>query len=212
MIQKKKNKAVEKAFTNRVKSLRSRYKEKEIPQAERASEKSEHSQQQQVSLYLLSAVSQLVIYNFKCSCFIVVVMPVAKLFDPLKWHLNILETLGPNGMSSDESGVDCNTKQLTYTIVKPDWQHPELHNWLKVFDQLHHQNHINSWSLDKRGAFPHIRIRSQKVHRKVHVPAGLPINTYDPTWLDGREALYLKHVLCPKEERYNFSHSSDVIV
>lgn len=136
---------------------------------------------------------------------------VAKFFDPLKRHLDILEALGPNGMSSDESDVDCNTRQLTYTIVKPDWRHPDLHNWLKVFDQLHHRNHINSWSLDKRGAFPHIRIGSQKVHRKVQVPAGLPINAYDPKWLDGREELYLKHVLCPKEERYIFSHSSDVI-
>jgi hypothetical protein len=69
-------KAVEKVFINRVKSLRSRYKEKEIPQVERASKKSKHSRQQrkyQVSLYLLLAVSQLVIYNFQCSCFIVVV-------------------------------------------------------------------------------------------------------------------------------------------
>lgn len=114
-------------------------------------------------------------------------------------------------MSSDESDVDCDSSQVTYTVVKPDWRHPDLHNWLKVFDQLHHRNHINSWSLDKRGAFPHIRIGSQKVHKKVNVPSGLPINAYDPIWLEGREALYVKQVLCPNMEKYTFSHSSDVI-
>jgi hypothetical protein len=116
-------------------------------------------------------------------------------------------------MSSDESDIDChgNSKQITYTVVKPDWRHPDLQNWLKVLDQLHQQNHINSWFLDKRGAFPHIRIGSQKVHKKVHVPTGLPINAYDPRWLEGREELYVKHVLCPKMEKYPFTHSSDVI-
>ena len=134
-----------------------------------------------------------------------------KLFDPLKKHLDILDTLGMNGMSSDESAVDCDVKQITYTVVKPDWQHPDLHNWLKVFDQLHYWNHINSWSLDKRGAFPHIHIGSQRVHKNVHVPKGLPINAYDPRWLEGREPLYVNEVLCPTREPYTFTHSSNVI-
>ncbi|KAH9033087.1 hypothetical protein EDB85DRAFT_1864659, partial [Lactarius pseudohatsudake] len=46
---------------------------------------------------------------------------IAKLFDPLKRHLNILDALGSNGMSSDESDVDCNSKRIAYTVVKPDW-------------------------------------------------------------------------------------------
>jgi hypothetical protein len=67
-----------------------------------------------------------------------------------------------------------------------DWQHPNIHNWLKKFDQLHHRNHINSWSLDKHGAFPHIRAGSQKIYKKVRAPSGLSINAYDP-----------KHVVSP---------------
>jgi hypothetical protein len=43
------------------------------------------------------------------------------------------------------------------------------------------------------------------------VLTGLPINAYDPRWLEGREELYVKHVLCPKMEKYPFTHSSDVI-
>ena len=34
---------------------------------------------------------------------------------------------------------------------------------------------------------------------------------YDPLWLEGRETLYVKHVLCPKAEPYSFTHSADVI-
>jgi hypothetical protein len=126
-------------------------------------------------------------------------------------HLGILDALGDDGMSTDESFVDSDTHQTTYTVTKPEWRHPDLHNWLRVFDHLHHRNHIESWSLDKRGAFPHIRTESQKVHLKSHAPRGLPINAYDPRWIESRETLYLDHVLCPQwEQQYNFMHSSDV--
>ncbi|KAI9449263.1 hypothetical protein BJY52DRAFT_1227877 [Lactarius psammicola] len=100
-------KAIERAFTNWIRSFR-------------ASERSKHSWQQRK--YQLFQRRR----------------GVAKLFDPLKKHLDILDALGSNGMSSDESDVDCSSKRITYTVVKPDWCHPDLHNWLKVFDQLHH--------------------------------------------------------------------------
>jgi hypothetical protein len=135
---------------------------------------------------------------------------IAKFYSPLRKHLDILDALGTNGMSSDESDVDPDSNRTTYTVVKPSWRHPDLHNWLKVFDQLHHRKHINSWSMDKRGAFTHIRAGSQKVREAVHAPSGLPINAYDPKWLDSRESLYVRHVLCPKEEPYAFGHPSDV--
>lgn len=136
---------------------------------------------------------------------------VAKGYEPLKKHLEVLDALGLEGMSSDESDVDPTTEQPTYTVVKPDWRHADLHNWLKVLNQLHQRAHINSWSTDKRGSFPHICIGSHRVHKKVHVPSRLPINAYDPQWIESRENLYIKHVLCPKTEPYNFTHPSDVI-
>lgn len=136
---------------------------------------------------------------------------VAKLYEPLQKHLEILDVLGPEGMSSDESDIDRATNQPMYTVVKPDWRHPDLHNWLKVLDHLHHRAHINSWTKDKRGAFAHTCVGSQRVHRKAHAPPRLPLNAYDPMWLEGREAMYVKHVLCLKTEPYSFTHSSDVI-
>jgi hypothetical protein len=114
-------------------------------------------------------------------------------------------------MSSDESDNDQVTNQLRYTIIKPDWRHADLHNWLKVFDQLHHRAHVNSWCKDKRGAFPHIRVGSQRIRKKDNAPSHLPVKAYDPLWLESREDLYVKHVLCPKAEAYDFTHSSAVI-
>jgi hypothetical protein len=86
---------------------------------------------------------------------------IAKLYSPLRKHIDILDTLGVDGMSSDESSFDPQTSQPMYTIVKPNWRHPDLQNWFKDFDQLHHRNHVNSWTLDKRGAFTHVRTVSR---------------------------------------------------
>jgi len=57
-----------------------------------------------------------------------------------------------------------------------------------------------------------MRVGSQKVHKKVHAPSRLPINAYKPQWLEARETLYVKHVLCPQSEPYDFRHDLDVIV
>lgn len=136
---------------------------------------------------------------------------IAKLVEPLTKHLGILDALGESGMSTDESVIDPDTHQTTYTITKPEWRHPDLHNWLMVFDQLDHRGHMNSWAKDKRSAFPHIRTGSLKVHLKEYAPKGLPINAYDPKWIESREPFYVNHLLCPQmEQRYDFMHSSNV--
>lgn len=114
-------------------------------------------------------------------------------------------------MSSDESDIDPTTNQVSYTVIKPDWRHPELQHWLQIFDQLHRRNHLGNWSNDKRGAFAHLRVGSQKVHRKMCAPPNLPINAYNPQWLDARQELYVKHVLCPNPATYDFTHGLDII-
>jgi hypothetical protein len=125
--------------------------------------------------------------------------------------LEVLDALGVDGMSSDESDTDPATNQRRYTVVKPDWRHPDLHSWLGIFDQFHHHGHLNSWSNDRCGAFAHIRAGSQKVHKGAHPPLRLPANAYDQRWLEGKEDIYVKYVLCPRAEQYDFSHSLDLI-
>ena len=57
----------------------------------------------------------------------------------------------------------------------------------------------------ERGALPHIHIGSQKIHNKLHAPTGLLINIYSPAWLESKDALCLKHVLCPKAKPHVLS-------
>ncbi|KAH8985900.1 hypothetical protein EDB92DRAFT_1818498 [Lactarius akahatsu] len=59
--------------------------------------------------------------------------------------------------------------------------------------------------------FDHIHAGSQKICQTVHAPPHLPVNAYDPKWLESRETLYVRHVLCPKEDPYRFDHPPDVI-
>ncbi|KAH9180279.1 hypothetical protein EDB89DRAFT_2061994 [Lactarius sanguifluus] len=136
---------------------------------------------------------------------------ITKLYNPLKKHLGILDALGVDGMSLDESSSDPHTGQTMYTVVKPGWQHPDLHHWLKVFDELHHQNQANGCILDKWGMFTHIRAGSQKIQQTSHAPPDLPLKPYDPRWLKSRENLYVKHELRPIKDQYIFNHPSDVI-
>ena len=199
-------KAIEKAFYTRFKTLKSRHGKDGLSQAERVAEKSKHSRYQRKYQVIVTSFPQRSWY-----------LPAEQLFQccreygPLLWHLEVLDALGINGMSSDESDMDPTTNQRKYTVVKPDWRHPDLHNWLGIFDQFHHYSHLNSWSNDRRGAFAHIRVGSQKVHKEAHPPPHLPVNAYDQQWLDGRETMYVKYVLCPKDEPYDFSHSLALI-
>lgn len=202
--------AIEKAFTNRIRSLKSRHKKEGLSQTERAVERSQHAWRQHkyqvnCSVLVCSSLMLSMIKLFQCC------HNISKLVRPLTEHLDILDVLGDDGMSTDESVVDPDTGATRYIVTKPEWRHPELHNWLNTFDQLHHWSHIESWSLNKHGAFTHSRTGSQRVHQKSHVPKGLPINAYDPEWIESRSLLYLDHVLCPqRDQRYNFVHSSDM--
>ena len=46
---------------------------------------------------------------------------IAKLVELLTTHLDILDALGDDGMSTDKSFVDPDTHQTMYTVTKPEW-------------------------------------------------------------------------------------------
>ncbi|KAH9079134.1 hypothetical protein EDB83DRAFT_2215999, partial [Lactarius deliciosus] len=173
-------KAIEKAFNGRVKSLKSRWKRDMLPQAAKVAERSKHNHKQ--CKYQL----------FQRCCEIV------KLYDPLKKHLEVMDALGADRMSSDESSFDPHTGQTTYTVIKPSWWHPDIHHWLKAFDDLHHRNHINAFILNKRGMFTHICTGSQKVRQVQYAPPGLPVNAYDPNWLQSKTPPFIETQVAPQ--------------
>ncbi|KAH8977011.1 hypothetical protein EDB83DRAFT_2327849 [Lactarius deliciosus] len=143
-------KAIEKAFNSRVKSLKSRWKRDMLPQAAKVAERSKHNRKQR-KYQLFQRRREIV-----------------KLYDPLKKHLEVMDALGADGMSSDESSFD---------------PHTSLHSR-----------------------------QTRHVHAHTHrLSEGLPVNAYDPNWLQSKTPLSLKHELRPKEDPYGFNHSPEVI-
>ncbi|KAJ6482357.1 hypothetical protein DFH09DRAFT_845427, partial [Mycena vulgaris] len=65
---------------------------------------------------------------------------LAYTFEPLQQHIDMLEALGVDEMSSDESetedaGIDASVE---YHILSPRWRARLLSGWLWMFDALHH--------------------------------------------------------------------------
>ena len=92
----------------------------QLSQAERTAERSKHSWHQRkyqvvVTLFLRHPLYLLAEQLFQRHC------EVAKRYGPLQQHLGVLDVLGIDGMSSNESDMDPTTNQRRYTVVKPDW-------------------------------------------------------------------------------------------
>ncbi|KAI9453515.1 hypothetical protein F5148DRAFT_1289046 [Russula earlei] len=113
-------KAIEKAFCTRVKSLKSHHKSNVLSQAEKAVEKPKHRWWQH----------KYQLFHHCCD--------IVKQYEPLQRHLPILDMLGVDGMSSDKSDLNPATNQIKYTVIKPDCH---LNGWSnykhRVFAHLH---------------------------------------------------------------------------
>ncbi|KAJ7185965.1 hypothetical protein C8R46DRAFT_881283 [Mycena filopes] len=130
-------------------------------------------------------------------------------FPPLQRHTAMLEQLGVDGMSSDESGDE--DHRLEYKILAPVWRASEVAPWIRVFDTVHNILRIagDPQTAMLQGAFPHRRILGhRKSSSKKFVP-GLPQNLYDQDWV-AREQL-TQYVLYPSPDAYDFTHQPDVI-
>ncbi|KAJ7207660.1 hypothetical protein C8J57DRAFT_1098216 [Mycena rebaudengoi] len=133
---------------------------------------------------------------------------LAYTFPPLNPHIDMLESLGVDGMSSDESEADGND-HIQYKILTPAWRASIVAAWLRMFDTLYHILRRSGDVQALRGSFPHLRILThQKSSKKTFVP-GLPINVYDEGWISGDVRSH--YFLRPLEKPYDFSHAPDII-
>jgi len=131
----------------------------------------------------------------------------------LQKHAHILEQLGPQGMSSDESDHEeatqdrmLRTRSPRYLVCLPRWRAGSLSDWLHIFNSAYISDHrVNGAS---RGDFPCLYAHDlQDPHLSKHpskaIP-GLPKNAYDPTWLSWqRNFAYRK-------EDYAFIHDNRI--
>lgn len=119
----------------------------------------------------------------------------------------MLEQLGVDGMSSDESGKEDN--QLEYKILIPGWRASEVAPWLRIFDTIHNIFRTAGDPQALRGSFPHRRMLTQKKSSSKKIVPALPSNAYDKIWIS-RENL-TQYTLHPTTELYDFSHDPNIL-
>lgn len=120
----------------------------------------------------------------------------------MKPHIEMLELLGVEGMSSDES--DREGDQDQYWILPPLWRDERLTTWLRAFDSVHHLLRKSGDPTALRGAFPHIRHPTKRKSDSNGFVPGLPINAYDEDWFQQQSVPKL--ILHPSNNQYDFTH------
>jgi len=89
----------------------------------------------------------------------------------------LVQILGLNGMSSDES---CTEGRKCVVKIR-GWRSAELTPYLDIIDQ--DRNSLNAFGNHLQGNLPRERIRNEGARPSVRrAIAGLPLNFYDATW------------------------------
>ncbi|KAK6997501.1 hypothetical protein R3P38DRAFT_2562009 [Favolaschia claudopus] len=128
-------------------------------------------------------------------------------FPPLQKHATMLEQMGIDGMSSDESGDE--EDQHEYKILAPQWRATEVAAWLRMFDTIHNILRTTGNSKTAQGAFPHRRIFTANKSKSKKFVSGLPHNTYNQDWVNKEQCS--QYVLHPTPIPYDFNHDPNII-
>jgi hypothetical protein len=94
----------------------------------------------------------------------------------------MVEQLGPAGMSSDESEMDAKTKKVTYRIRKRLWRSSACKNRLLVIDA--DRNVTNALGGARAGNPARERVRGSNTTVSERAPTiGCPRNCYSKAWV-----------------------------
>ncbi|KAI5994645.1 hypothetical protein EDC04DRAFT_2515082, partial [Pisolithus marmoratus] len=96
---------------------------------------------------------------------------------PYPSAVNVVQQLGPAGMSSDESEHEVGHGERTYHITGKAWRSTTVTATLRVLDALHlGMRYQQQWNATA-GAWPHLRMPSSQLSSR-EPPSGLPKNFY----------------------------------
>ncbi|KAI5981462.1 hypothetical protein EDD15DRAFT_2183169, partial [Pisolithus albus] len=110
----------------------------------------------------------------------------------------IVESLGQDGMSSDESDHEGHRGEATYHILDKDWRSKQVTAWLRMLDSLHLRLRYNGKWQATAGAWPHFRTTS--LHDSKGAPVkGLPVDFYSRNWY-GAQNTFAREQLQAKEQ------------
>ncbi|KAJ7690148.1 hypothetical protein B0H14DRAFT_2652525 [Mycena olivaceomarginata] len=175
--------AITKAFETYVDHIIRRYKLSLKTAEEQALERSKHSK------YGRKYQKELNIFSFFTDGRF-----IGYLFPPLRKHASMLELLGVDGMSSDESGQEDDRDE--YKILAPLW---------RASEDLAGSGKSSGSTRD----IPHRRILTNAKSRNKKFVAGLPHNVYDQAWIAGEKLT--EEVLYPTPDAYDFNHEPNII-
>ncbi|KAJ8689374.1 hypothetical protein PTI98_013399 [Pleurotus ostreatus] len=132
----------------------------------------------------------------------------------LRQHVPLLERLGVDGMSSDESDVDepgdggSRAKRPIYQVITPAWRATEVGDWLEGFDSVY--SLLRHSKQDLRGQYPRLQGRIPVVvDDKAKPVPSLPRNAYHSSWI----SLQRQPEFClkPVDQDYPFWHENGLI-
>lgn len=123
----------------------------------------------------------------------------------------MLEQLGPDGMSSDESEGEDFDGQQRYMVFQPRFRSELVTVWLRVFDALHAIR--RKTASDKRGAWPRLRVTDvDRYSESTKFVPELPINAYRAEWLAARVSRGdIDFTVRPSPEEFDFSHDQRIL-
>lgn len=118
-----------------------------------------------------------------------------------QWLFTLVDILGRDGMSSDESEPDEEGEAQEAKVCRVKiraWRAKWVDHYLTLIDQ--DRNVTNQYGNHQAGNRPHVRKRpGTKMSVNRFVPPGLPINLYDGNWYNSLSK-YQKSDLGPVEE------------
>lgn len=126
----------------------------------------------------------------------------------LRKHKAMLESLGPDGMSSDEEISVPGTMAIRYQIRPLPFRSAEVTTWLRKMDWIYLMLRHADAPLQRRGNKPRERVLMSfpenhiGTHRFV---SDLPLNTYDHSWLEMKGQAFMNLHVRPQSVKYDFS-------
>ncbi|PPQ89930.1 hypothetical protein CVT25_009731 [Psilocybe cyanescens] len=113
------------------------------------------------------------------------------------WIQTVVQKLGEEGTSSDESGVDEETGYAVFNVRKMPWRR----NIEKLLTAIQRAEAVANASRDKRGAKPAHRIRANgNLNSRRDPKKELPRQLYDPKWLKEQNKYVLANLKISKDK------------
>jgi hypothetical protein len=116
-----------------------------------------------------------------------------------KWLKKMLETLGQDGTSSDESDREGDIETTYYPKTMP-WRR-NIERELRLVDDEYRRLAATQV---RRGAKPVTRIRRSGIHSSRDPVTQLPISFYDENWLKSASRLYITRTLQPSDQTFKW--------